>query len=176
MSDEDAYELGYAAVSKINDDIFAGEYNFYQVRKTNVEVICEPISHITNIEGLWASWLPIVEPATFTNFGKALGVFGAGVSLLSNLSTIAVLVEDGGGWSSLSTGEQLELISTSLSTIGAVVGLLPIPVAGQVAGAAISTVGCVVGFISTMVTVNFDKPFIFELLLDNGTKAYIYIG
>ena len=107
---------------------------------------------MVNIEGLWASWLPVINPSVYANFGKAFSVVGTGVSIASSWSTIVVFVENDYEWSSLTTEEQLELVSTGLSSIGAIVSFTPC--VGPVLGGAIGTAGCLIGLISAMFSEN----------------------
>lgn len=109
----------------------------------------------------------------YTTFGKAFGVVGAGVSIASSWSTIVVFVENDMSWSSLTTGEQLELVSSALAGIGAIANFLPC--VGPIVGASIGTAGCLIGLVSTMFSDNFIAPQMIELKLGNGTKAYVYI-
>ena len=167
ISDAEAYSVGLLALEQIDTDIKEGNVRCFTIQNIakQGETIITPIGIISNIEGLWSSWLPAIKNASeeVLRFGKSASVVGFGISAVQSV----VACFDGDG---LSTAEALNIVSTVLS--GAGLAFAGVPVVGAVLGFS----GCVVGVASSLMEGCVMHPTLINILLENGSNILVYIA
>ena len=146
-----------------------GNYSGYSVKmnaSSNPEISL--IGAISNVEGLWMSWLPAIKnsPVVLKGFGSILslaGIYDSGQDAVRTL--IAVY---NGDIENYSTQDVLDMVSTALNTLGFLACCVPEPMMTKVVGATLSFSGCVVGLIAPMFNYNDLKNTIVRLPLGGG--------
>ncbi len=164
ISDAEAYELGYYYLEKINDDILNDNYTECGFDLGTLTYYSTPFSYGLNVQGLWASWLPLIDQSKLiTGFGRGLSFAGFVFGVPQLVNTIVVVAN--GDSKNLTEGEIMSSVSTALSAIGFVaawLGVISNPV-----GAAVGFTAAIIGVASMFVNDNYYQyPRVLEL--DNG--------
>lgn len=126
------------------------------------------IGAISNVEGLWTSWLPAIKnsPAVLKGFGSILSLSGIYDSAPDAVRTFMAVIN--GDVDNYSTQDILEMVSTALNTLGFIACCVPEPIMTKTIGATLSFTGCVVGLIAPLFNYSDFRNAIIKLPLDNG--------
>ncbi len=167
LSDEDAYELGYRYFCYINDDINEDNYVECGVNLETLSYYATPFSYGLNVQGLWSSWLPLVDKSQLiTRFGRILSRAGFVFGLPQATRTIVVMVENFRNGEpiaeNLTEGEIMSAVSTVLS------GLVALGVVTGTAAIVAGFSGAVIGVSSIFVNEEYGGQLPIRIELDNG--------
>ena len=171
ISDEGMIMLGYRGIEKIETDIIEEDFRVYRTDPSS-EPVLTFVNTVVSVENMWTSWLSALKgiPENLKSIGRKMGYVGMGVSALASSETVMILLDE--GWSHLTTGEKLELISLGLQGVGLATSLL-VPVIGPPLGASIGSVGTIVGIVSLGLNYNMNSPL--RIDVGNNLSFTIYI-
>ncbi len=126
-----------------------------------------PFSYGLNVQGLWSSWLPLVDKSQLiTRFGRILSRAGCVFGLPQATRTIVVMVENFRNGEpiaeNLTEGEIMSAVSTVLS------GLVALGVVTGTAAIVAGFSGAVIGVSSIFVNEEYGGQLPIRIELDNG--------
>ncbi len=137
-----------------------------------------PFSYGLNVQGLWSSWLPLVDKSELIRkFGGKLSVAGFFLGAPQTVRTVVVMVENLKNGETLTEnlteGEIMSSVSTILSGIGyfgVLFGVITVPATITALGVS----AAVIGVTSIFLNDNYGTPYrTFEL--DNGLLVTIIL-
>lgn len=138
--------MGYQYFNYINDDICNDNYVECGVNLETLSYYSTPFSYGLNVQGLWSSWLPLVNNSDdlLKTFGKTLSKAGFFVGAPQAAKTIIVMIEN------VLDGEAL----TENLTAGEIMGMVSTVVSGFVGFSVITgTAAVVAGFSAAVIGV-----------------------